>query len=82
MRASVYRGPPVEVGSVSNRELYRVMLEIEAFPGMPATAAKLLPLLDNSDSTASEIESILKYDPEAMARQTSAGLKKMSNFWG
>jgi putative nucleotidyltransferase with HDIG domain len=39
------------------------MLEIEAFPGMPATAAKLLPLLDNSDSTASEVESILKYDP-------------------
>jgi putative nucleotidyltransferase with HDIG domain len=39
------------------------MLEVEAFPGMPGTAAKLLPLLDNSDSTVSEIESILKYDP-------------------
>jgi putative nucleotidyltransferase with HDIG domain len=39
------------------------MLEVEAFPGMPATATKLLPLLDNSDSTASDIESILKYDP-------------------
>jgi putative nucleotidyltransferase with HDIG domain len=39
------------------------MLEVEAFPGMPATAAKLLPLFDNSDSTANEIESILKYDP-------------------
>ena len=48
---------------MSNRKLYRIMLEIEAFPGMPATAAKLLPLLDNSDSTASEIENILKYDP-------------------
>ena len=48
---------------MSNRKLYRIMLEIEAFPGMPATAAKLLPLLDNSDSTASEIESIVKYDP-------------------
>ena len=48
---------------MSNRRLYRIMLEIEAFPGMPATAAKLLPMLDNSDSTASEIESILKYDP-------------------
>ena len=48
---------------MSNRKLYRIMLEIEAFPGMPATAAKLLPLLDNSDSTASEVESILKYDP-------------------
>lgn len=48
---------------MTNRKLYRIMLEVEAFPGMPATAAKLLPLLDNSDSTASEIESILKYDP-------------------
>jgi putative nucleotidyltransferase with HDIG domain len=53
----------VEVKFVTNRKLYRIMLEVEAFPGMPATAAKLLPLLDNSDSTASEIESILKYDP-------------------
>jgi putative nucleotidyltransferase with HDIG domain len=48
---------------VNNRKLYRITLEVEAFPGMPATAAKLLPLLDNSDSTISEIESILKYDP-------------------
>jgi putative nucleotidyltransferase with HDIG domain len=39
------------------------MQEVEAFPGMPATATKLLPLLDNPNSTASEIESILKYDP-------------------
>ncbi len=39
------------------------MLKVEAFPGIPATAAKLLPLLDHPDSTASEIESILKYDP-------------------
>ncbi|MGD2185220.1 MAG: HDOD domain-containing protein [Desulfobacterales bacterium] len=48
---------------MTNQKLYRIMLEIEAFPGMPATAAKLLPLLDNPDSTASEIEGILKYDP-------------------
>jgi len=39
------------------------MLEIEAFPGMPVTATKLLPLLENADSSTSEIESILKYDP-------------------
>ncbi len=48
---------------MTNRKLYRITLEVEAFPGMPATAAKLLPLIDNPDSTASEIESILKYDP-------------------
>jgi putative nucleotidyltransferase with HDIG domain len=39
------------------------MLEVEAFPGMPVTAAKLLPLLKHSDSTAKEVESVLKYDP-------------------
>ena len=48
---------------MTNRNLYRIMLEVEAFPGMPATATKLLPLLDNSDSTATDVESILKYDP-------------------
>jgi putative nucleotidyltransferase with HDIG domain len=53
----------VEEIPVTNRKLYRIMLEVEAFPGMPTTAAKLLPLLENSDSTASEIESILRYDP-------------------
>ena len=48
---------------MTNRKIYRIALKIEAFPGMPTTAAKLLPLLENYDSTASEIESILKYDP-------------------
>ncbi len=48
---------------MTNRKIYRIALKVEAFPGMPTTAAKLLPLLDNADSTASEIESILKYDP-------------------
>ena len=48
---------------MTNRKICRIALEIEAFPGMPTTAAKLLPLLEDSDSTAAEIESILKYDP-------------------
>ena len=48
---------------MTNRKLYRITLEVEAFPGMPVTAAKLLPLLDNSDSSAADVESILKYDP-------------------
>jgi putative nucleotidyltransferase with HDIG domain len=48
---------------VSNRNLYHITLKVEAFPGMPATAAKLLPLLDNPDSTPSEVENIVKYDP-------------------
>jgi putative nucleotidyltransferase with HDIG domain len=48
---------------VDNQKLKRIMLKVEAFPGMPATAAKLLPLLDNPDSTPSEVENIVKYDP-------------------
>ena len=48
---------------MSNRNLYHITLKVEAFPGMPATAAKLLPLLDNPDSTPSEVENIVKYDP-------------------
>lgn len=48
---------------MTNRKIYRIALEVEAFPGMPTTAAKLVPLLEDADSTASEIESILKYDP-------------------
>ena len=48
---------------MTNSKIYRIMLKVEAFPGMPATAARLLPLLEDPDSTTSEIESILKYDP-------------------
>jgi putative nucleotidyltransferase with HDIG domain len=48
---------------VDNQKLQRITLEVEAFPGMPATAAKLLPLFDNPDSTPSEVENIVKYDP-------------------
>jgi putative nucleotidyltransferase with HDIG domain len=41
----------------------RIMSQVKAFPGMPATAAKLLPLLQSADSSAAQIEDILKYDP-------------------
>mgnify|MGYP001826052940 CR=1 FL=1 len=58
-----YLTPPWKGNPVNNRKLYRITLEVEAFPGMPATAAKLLPLLDNPDSTPSEVENIVKYDP-------------------
>ena len=48
---------------MTNRNIYHIALKVESFPGMPTTAAKLLPLLESDDSTAAEIESILKYDP-------------------
>jgi putative nucleotidyltransferase with HDIG domain len=55
--------PPWGGDPVNSRKLYTITLEVEAFPGMPATAAKLLPLLDDPDSTPSEVENIVKYDP-------------------
>jgi putative nucleotidyltransferase with HDIG domain len=39
------------------------MNQVKSFPGMPATAARLMPLLQNPDSSASKIEDTLKYDP-------------------
>jgi len=55
--------PPWGGDPVNARNLNDITLKVEAFPGMPATAAKLLPLLDNPDSTPSEVENIVKYDP-------------------
>ena len=41
----------------------RIMSHVKSFPGMPVTASRLLPLLRDTDSSTSEIEDILKYDP-------------------
>lgn len=38
------------------------MDQVKSFPGMPATAAKLMKMLEDSDSTAAQIEEVLKYD--------------------
>jgi HD-like signal output (HDOD) protein len=48
---------------VKQETLKRIMSQVKAFPGMPATSAKLLSMLKNPDSSAREIEEILKYDP-------------------
>lgn len=44
-------------------KLRRILTQVKSFPGMPATAARLLPLLQDPDSSAAKIEDILKYDP-------------------
>lgn len=44
-------------------KLKHIMAQVRSFPGMPATAAKLLPLLKDQDTGAGEIEDILRYDP-------------------
>jgi putative nucleotidyltransferase with HDIG domain len=38
------------------------MAQVKAFPGMPATAARLLKLLEDPESSAAQIEDVLRYD--------------------
>ncbi|NNL75977.1 MAG: HDOD domain-containing protein [Desulfobacterales bacterium] len=39
-----------------------IMAQVKAFPGMPATATKLLNLLENPDTAGSQIEELIRYD--------------------
>lgn len=48
---------------MDEEKVKRIMAQVKSFPGMPATAARLMPLLQNPESSADEIEDILKYDP-------------------
>jgi putative nucleotidyltransferase with HDIG domain len=48
---------------VKQEKVKHIMAQVKAFPGMPATSAKLLKMLKNPDSSAAQIEEILKYDP-------------------
>jgi putative nucleotidyltransferase with HDIG domain len=48
---------------VDRDKLKCILTQVKSFPGMPATAARLLPLLRDPDSSAARIEDVLKYDP-------------------
>ncbi|UCD77145.1 MAG: HDOD domain-containing protein [Desulfobacterales bacterium] len=48
---------------MKQEKLKHIMSQVKAFPGMPATSAKLIKMLKNPESSAREIEDILKYDP-------------------
>jgi putative nucleotidyltransferase with HDIG domain len=39
------------------------MAQVTAFPGMPDTSAKFLSMLKDPDTSANQIEEVLKYDP-------------------
>ena len=43
-------------------KIKRIMAQVKSFPGMPATAAKLMKMLEDLDSTAAQIEEVLRYD--------------------
>ena len=53
--------------TVNQEKVKQVMARIKAFPGMPSTGAKLLKLLENTESTAGQIEDILRYDASLTA---------------
>ena len=44
-------------------QLKSIMTQVKSFPGMPATAARLMPLLQSPHASVDQIEDILRYDP-------------------
>jgi len=47
---------------MNDTKVKRIMAQVKAFPGMPATAARLLKLLEDPESSAEQIEDVLRYD--------------------
>jgi len=48
---------------VDEPKLKRILNQVKSFPGMPATAARLMPLLQSPHASVDQIEDILRYDP-------------------
>jgi putative nucleotidyltransferase with HDIG domain len=48
---------------VKSSKIKNIMAAVKSFPGMPGAAAKLLSLLNESDTSVTQVEEILKYDP-------------------
>jgi putative nucleotidyltransferase with HDIG domain len=59
---------------VEQKNLSRIMRQVKSFPGMPSTAARLLPLLRDPDSSIARVEDLIKYDPGL-----TANLLKLTN---
>ncbi|MCK5507188.1 MAG: HDOD domain-containing protein, partial [Desulfobacterales bacterium] len=55
-------------------KLLNILAKVKSFPSMPGAAEKLLKLLDKPDTTAVQIEQILRYDPGL-----TANLLKLTN---
>lgn len=43
--------------------LESILKQVDAFPSMPGAASKLLVMLDDPNTTAAQIEGVLRYDP-------------------
>ena len=48
---------------MNNSLLGEILLNVEAFPGLPKTGVKIMALLNDSKSSADEIEKVFRYDP-------------------
>ena len=48
---------------MKQEKIDRIMTQVKSFPGMPETSARLLTMLKDPDSSAAQIEDVLKYDP-------------------
>ena len=60
---------------MNENKIKRIMAQVKSFPGMPATAARLLKLLEDSESSAAQIEDVLRYDAGL-----TANILKLTNF--
>jgi putative nucleotidyltransferase with HDIG domain len=59
---------------MSRERIDDILASVDAFPGMPGAAARLLTMLDNPEVTAEEIEDALRYDPGL-----TSGVLRMAN---
>lgn len=48
---------------MDNPKVKQIMAQVKSFPGMPATAAKILPLLRDPGAGAARVEEIIQVDP-------------------
>ena len=48
---------------MKQEKINEIMAQVKAFPGMPDTSTELLKMLKDSETSAAEIEDVLRYDP-------------------
>jgi HD-like signal output (HDOD) protein len=63
--------------TVNEDKVRHIMAQVRSFPGMPATAARLMPMLQDPDASAAQIEDVLKYDPGLTANIPSSPTRRI-----
>lgn len=51
------------MGAMNQSKIKEVMAKVKSFPGMPGASAQLLPLLEKPDTSISQVEEVIRYDP-------------------